>query len=176
MSKPVYCLNTGEITAGANKVFVDLFNAVGSGYNIELIGFYVKPKSDVAVTGAVNPKFNLHLTSTIGSSGQNVAYASTSATAASIIPFDSLQSPLPTQITARTSPGAGATISARLASIFAISEETNAGVTNQQNLNALKHGVTVIVHEGQGIAVKQGSVASLNDYEIELWFTLGDNV
>ena len=24
MSKPVYCLNTGEITAGANKVFVDL--------------------------------------------------------------------------------------------------------------------------------------------------------
>ena len=172
MGKPSYILNTGEITAGASKVFADLFNPSGSGYVLKVQGIYVKPKSDVAVTGVVNPKFGVYLTSAIGASGQNVAYASSSATAASIIPLDSLQPALPGGITARTSPTAGATIAVRLATVYAISEETNAGVALQEHQNVLKQGAEIVVRPGQGIVIKQGSVASLNDYEFDVWFNV----
>jgi hypothetical protein len=168
----MYILNTGEITSGASKVFADLFNAVTSGSRVIVSGIYIKPKSDVAVTGVVSPKFGFYLTTAIGASGQNVAYASSSATAASIIPLNSEQAPLPTGITARTSPTAGATIAVRLASTFAISEETNADATAQQYRNVLKQGTEIVLNPGQGLVVKQGSVASVNDYEFEIYFTV----
>lgn len=172
MSKPTYILSTGEITAGASKVYADLFNDVTSGHKVYISGIYIKPKSDVAVSGVVSPRFNFHLTANIGSSGQNVGYASTSATAASITPLDSKQPAIPTGLTARTQPGAGATPLARLLSVFAMSEETNADVTAQQYRNVLKQGAEIVLNPGEGLVIKQGTVASLNDYEIEIYFSV----
>ncbi len=171
-NKPKYALLSGDIAVGSNKLYLDLFNAAGSGHMILIQGVYIRPTSDVAATGLVSARHNILRTSTIGTSGTSVGYASTSETAATIAPFDRQQPGLPSGITARIAPTAGATISARLATSTSFPEETNAAVTITQHNNVLKGSEAIVIRPGEGLLVKQGSVASVGSFEVEVHFTI----
>lgn len=172
VGKNEWVLNTGEIAGGSSKLMADLFNAAGSGYNVIIEGIFVRPKGDVAVSGVVAARFNFLRTSSAGTSGQTIGYASASETAASIIPFDTEQNPIPTGISARTTPTGGATITVRLADTMVFSEETSPAIYNDQHMNVLKLGRKIRLRPGQGLLIKQGSVASVNSYEFDVYFTV----
>jgi hypothetical protein len=169
----LYVLNTDEIVAGANKLVLDLYNATSSGFNMFIVSWSVMPKTDVAVTGVVSARFDLHRTSAIGTSGTTVPYMGTDPTKASVVSLDTNDSPLPTGITARTSLTGGATITSWLTSTFVHPEETNAASFVNQHLNVLQNITKinpVVCGPGQGILVKQGSVATLNNYVHQIVF------
>lgn len=169
--KPKYVLLSGDISAGASKQYVDLFNSSTSGHRVMIEGVYIRPISDVAVSGVVSARFNLLRTNTVATSGQSIAYSSTSETAATIYPFNSAQSAIPSGISARTLPVGGSTVTARVGTANAFPEETNAAVTLSQNMNILKDEILVL-NANEGLLVKQGTVATVGSFEIEIHFTL----
>jgi len=169
--KPKYVLLTGDIAVGASKLYVDLFNSYTSGHRIFVDGIYIRPTSDVAVTGVVSARFNILRTSTSASNGQSIGYASASETGATIFPLNSTQAAIPSGITARTLPVLGTTVTARVGTTFAFPEETTASATIAQNMNILKDEILVL-NPNEGILVKQGSVASVGSFEIEIHFSV----
>lgn len=167
-----YILLSGDIAVGASKLYLDLFNAVGSGYKVIVDGIYIRPTSDVAATGVVSARHNILRTNAVGTSGTSVGYANTSETGSTISPLDSQDSALPSGITSRVAPTGGATITARVASSFNFPEETNASVTLVQHQNVLKLDEKLILNSGEGLLVKQGSVASVGSFEVEIHFSV----
>lgn len=165
-----YVLNTGEVAAAANQIVFDLFNPANSGEDVLIKAMYIVPKTDVAVTGVVSPKFDVFRTSAIGTSGTTVGYSATTAIR-TITPLDSENVP-PNGITARIVPTGGATSAAYLISEYPFSEETNAGTFVNAQINALGELAPIVLHQGQGFAVRQGSVASLNSYMFIVVFEL----
>ena len=171
MQDKEYVLLTGDISVGASKQYVDLFNSSASGQIVYIDKVYIRPTSDVAVSGVVSARFNLLRTSTVATSGQSIGYASASETAATIYPLNSRQPALPSGITARTLPVGGSTVTARIGTAMAFPEETNAAVTLSQNLDVLKAD-RIVLNPNEGILIKQGTVATVGSFEIEIHFSV----
>ncbi len=120
-------------------------------------------------------------TSAVGTGGTAAAYKSATIDVAggNITPRDTNNSDPPAQITARHLPSGGATISEWISRKACFVEETNAGTH-------LCHGQTEVLYgsaapigqqyltlrEGQGLLVKQGSVASVNNIAFGILFSL----
>lgn len=176
-----YILTTDEILAGAEKMMLDLFNATNGEQNqkiITLLGLYIAPKTDVAVTGAVSPRFNLYRTSAAGTGGTGFAYGSTNPDALNITPLDSASPSLAGgRISARTAPTSGATKRSFIDSYFVHPEETNAGAVTTQYFQLLPNSDAIppiAIRPAEGLLIQQDSVASLNNYVFKLIFGVGD--
>ncbi len=173
--KPAYILNTGEIAGGSNKLMLDLFNASGSGFEILLHALYIIPKTDAAVTGVVASRFDLHRTSSVGTSGTSIGYAGTDPTVANIVPLNELQEALPAGITGRVAPTGGATIANWLMPAFVFNEETSDASYSLNGLNILKNLPEMgpfVVRPGRGLLIKQGSVAGTNSFVFQMHFNI----
>lgn len=168
-----YILNTGEITVGANKLMFDFFNASPSKKDILIFGIYAVAKGDVAVTGAVSARFDIYRTNTVGTGGTSNTYGSTAKNIANISPLDTNNPALPTQINARQAPTGGCTIEDWILQHYSFTEETNAGIYTQQNVNIL-NGITdmepFVLHQGQGLMAQQDTVASVNSFVFRVIF------
>lgn len=177
-SKPGYVLWIPGVAVGASKLFFDLFNAAGSGKIIELLGIWAIPKQDVAVTGALGVEVGLYRTSAVGTGGTAATYNTGSAlTAANITPKDTANAALPAQITARTSPTAGATIAAPYWGQYIQTEESPTSMAALQAfMNLLPIGMeefqSITLNEGQGLLVKQGTVAGVGSIAFLVDFAL----
>lgn len=172
-----YILMTDEIAVGAGKVMFDLFNntaAISPPTTILILGWYVAPKTDVAVTGAVSARFDMYRTSTIGTGGTTASYNGGVPTAPTIVPMASGSPSLSgTQITARSAPTGGALKGAWLNSIYAFPEETNTAAIMQQYQNIMPDGPQVEpfrIGKGEGIVVQQGSVVSVSNFVFTIVF------
>ena len=165
-----YILNTDEVAVSASQNVFDLFNAAGSNDDVLIQAIYIVPKTDVAVTGLVSPRFDLFRTSSIGTSGQTVGYASTSA-GRTITSLDSENVPN-TAITARVTPGGGAATVAFLLNTYPFPEETSDAAQINSYQNILGDARPLVLHEGQGLVVKQGSVASVGSFTFIVVFEL----
>lgn len=175
---PSYLYSTPAAAAGASKLYFDLFNAVGSGKVIDIRGIWIVPKTDVAVVGAVAVRIDLYRTSAVGTGGSVASYKSPTPDVAggNISPMDALNSALPAQITARWLPTAGATISEWLIATYTLGEEAStsqAYMSQYQNiLPNLSVGQKFALNEGQGILLKQGTVASIGNIGFLVAFTV----
>ena len=176
-SLPTYSWWVPTAAVGANKLYADVFNASGSGKVIELRGIWAISDTDTAVTGALGIELLLLRTSAVGTGGTAPTYNGGSASSTgTIIPFDTANSALPAQITARALPTGGATISAFFWSQFVPGEEaatSQAYMTAFQNL--LPHtiaGQRITLREGQGLLIKQGAVAATGNLAFLTVFTL----
>lgn len=174
---PTYSWWVPTAAVGANKLFADVFNASGSGKIIELRGIWAISDTDTAVTGALGIELLLLRTSAVGTGGTAPTYNGGSASSTgTIIPFDTANSALPAQITARALPTGGATISAFFWSQFVPGEEaatSQAYMTAFQNL--LPHtiaGQRITLREGQGLLIKQGAIAATGNLAFLTVFTL----
>lgn len=168
-----YILNTGEITVGANKLMFDLFNASPSNKNILVFGLFAVAKGDVAVTGVVSARFDVYRTNAVGTGGTSVTYGSTAKNIINIAPMDTQNPTLPTQINARQAPTGGCTIEDWLFQHYSFTEETNAGIYQQQNtniLNSLGDVEPLVLRQGQGLMVQQDTVASVNSFVFRVIF------
>lgn len=165
-SLPTYVWSVPAAVVGASKLFADLFNASGSGKVIEVRGVWAVAKTDVAVTGAVGVELGIYRTSTVGTGGTAHTYnGGNVATAHVITPLDTDNAALPAQITARAAPAGGATISALYWPNYIPTEEAATSMAYLMAVNnLLPIGVMtqrLTLREGQGVLLKQGTVAGV---------------
>jgi hypothetical protein len=162
---------------GANKLYADLFNAAGSGKVLELRGLWAIPKTDVAVTGAVGVEVGLYRTSAVGTGGTAHTYNGGSAATAHVItPVDTANATPPAGITARLGPAGGATIAALLWAQYIPTEESATSMAYLAAFqNLLPMGTMTqrpTLREGQGLLIKQGTVAGAGSLGFLAQFTL----
>lgn len=162
---------------GANKLLADIFNASGSGKVIELRGLWAMPKTDVALTGAVGVEVGLYRTSAVGTGGTAHTYNGGSAATAHVItPVDTTNAALPAQITARAAPTAGATIGALYWANYIPTEESATSMAYLISMISLlpdsTMGQRTTLREGQGLLIKQGTVAGVGTLGFLAQFTL----
>ena len=173
---PTYSWWIPGAAVGASKLYADLFNASGSGKILEVRGLWAVPKIDVAVTGVVGIEMGLYRTSAVGTGGTAHTYNGGSAmTTHAITPLDTANAALPAQVTARTVPTAGATIGAIYWAQYVFTEETGAGthlIQYQNLLPVTAYGQRITLREGQGLLIKQGTVAGVGSVGFLGVFTL----
>ena len=173
-----YLWTTPLTAVGADKLYADLFNAVGSGKVVEPRGVWAIPKTDVAVAGALGIRLDLYRTSAVGTGGTAAVYKSATRDVAggNICPYDTNNAALPAQITARHLPTGGATISEWLFPTYSLGEETatsQAYMSQYQNLiPVLLVGQKLTLREGQGLLVKQGAIAATGNVHLLIVFTV----
>lgn len=174
---PTYSWWVPTAAVGASKLYADIFNASGSGKVIEVRGVWAISDTDTAVTGALGIEIMLLRTSAVGTGGTAPTYNGGSASGTgTIIPFDTNNAAIPAQITARALPTGGATIAAFYWSSFVPGEEaatSMAYITSFQNL--LPVGVMtqrITLREGEGLLIKQGTVAATGNVAFLVLFTL----
>jgi hypothetical protein len=141
---PTYTAWSGSITAAANKVYMHLFNASGSGKIIKVRKMFIQP-SQAAVVG-VSQTWRVSQTSAVGTTGN---------TAITIRPHDSTDTALPAQITAAHSFTAGGTDAFTYFEIGLNPEETFPAVGLMPFFNILPvdgdYVSDYVLNEGQGI-------------------------
>lgn len=164
---PVFSIVVPPLAVGANKVHLDIFNATGSGKSLRLRGLKSFAGTDVAVTGVVGVRLSLTRTSAVGTGGTAVASEGTDQTVPTIAKLDPAYAALPAEVTARSAPAGGATAGAVLGLRLQFTEETSVvsapyEFTSQES--------SVLVPEGTGLRIVQGSVAGVGTvgYEILL--------
>lgn len=175
-TKPSYVAFVPVVAVGANKIFFDLFNAVGTGKVLEINGLWAVVKTDVAVTGTLGVELQTSRTSAIGTGGTAATYSGTVFTAATITPKDTNNASLPAGVTLRAVPTAGATIAGVLWQNYFFTEETNVSSQVGQFFNLIPAATTefqsLTLREGQGLRVNQGAVASVGSIGFTIDFSV----
>lgn len=174
-SLPRYRLIVPSQAVGANKVYMDLFNATGSGKIIRITSIFVYADIDTAVTGTLGVEIALSRTTAVGTGGTAAVNDGTSLTAPTIVRMDTADAVVPAQITARAAPTGGATAGAYLGSRWIFTEETNAGSALAGILGAAlisNDGSKLIIRENEGMRILQGAVASVGNIALEIDFEL----
>jgi hypothetical protein len=141
---PTYTAWSGNITAAANKVYMHIFNATGSGKAVKIRKLFIQP-SQATVTG-VSQTWRVSQTSAVGTTGN---------TAITIRAHDSTDPALPSQITAAHSFTAGGTDAFTYFEIGLNPEETLPAVGLMPFFNILPvdgdYVSDYVLNEGQGL-------------------------
>lgn len=172
-SLPQYRMICPSQAVGANKVFVDLFNATGSGVSLRVLSAFCFLDNDTAVTGTLGVEVDLTRTTAIGTGGTAATTNGTSLTAITISAMDTSNPALSASVTARSAPGGGATAGALLGQRWVFTEETNAGAAIAGVWGAefiRNEGADLIVRENTGLRFVQGAVASVGNLSFEITF------
>lgn len=170
---PQYRLICPAQAVGASKVFVDLFNATGSGVSLRVLSAYCFVDNDTAVTGTLGVEVNLTRTTAVGTGGTANTLDGTSLTAITISEMDTSNPALSASITARSAPTAGATAGALLGQRWVFTEETSApsGIAGTLGAEFVRNeGADLIVRENSGLRFVQGTVASVGNLSFEITF------
>lgn len=172
-SLPQYRMICPSQAVGANKVFVDLFNATGSGVSLRVLSAYCYVDNDTAVTGTLGVEVNLTRTTAVGTGGTAATTNGTSLTAITLSAMDTSNPALSANITARSSPTGGATAGALVGQRWVFTEETSApsGIAGTLGAEFVRNeGADLIVRENSGLRFVQGSVASVGNLSFEITF------
>lgn len=141
---PTYSAWSGVIAAAANKVYMHVFNATGSGGIVKVRKMFVQPSQ--AVTALAAQTWRLSKTSAVGT---------TASVAITIQKHDSAAAAVPSQITAAHSFTAGGTDSFTYFDIALSVEETMPGVHLNNWFNLLPvdgdYISDYILREGEGL-------------------------
>ena len=172
-SLPQYRLICPSQAVGANKVFLDLFNATGSGVSLRVLSAYCYVDNDTAVTGTLGVEVDLTRTTAVGTGGTAAVADGTSLTAITLSKMDTNNAALSANITARSAPTGGATAGALLGQRWVFTEETAApsGIAGTLGAEFIRNeGAELIVRENSGLRFVQGTVASVGNLSFEITF------
>lgn len=173
-SGDIYRLSLPSQAVGASKLYLDLFNATGSGRTMKILSAWATVDNDTAVTGTLGVQLSLFRTTAVGTGGTAATANGVVDTAATISNWNS-STALPAQVTARLNPTGGATKGAWLGSRWVFTEETNAASGIAGTLGAeliISPDQPLIVAENTGIRFDQGTVASVGQIAFEITFEL----
>jgi hypothetical protein len=166
-----YKLFVPTTAAGANKVYFDLWN--GSDKTIEVASVVPIASGAVAVVGTLAVDLFLTRTTAIGTGGTGATLEGTATNAATFTRLDPEGPPLRAGISARFTPGGGATAGAVLGFNSIFTEETALPTYFRSNMvEAAQPGLNSVltVRPGTGIRVIQGSVASVGNIGFDVLF------
>jgi hypothetical protein len=171
----VYRATFASQAVGASKVFLDLFNATGSGNTLRILSAFAYPDLDTAVVGTLGIELHLTRTTAVGTGGTAATLEGTSLTAPAISKMDPAMAALNANITSRAAPTGGATAGALLGTRYLFTEETNAGAAVGAALGVTfvgNVGANLLVPQNTGLRVVQGTVASVGNIGFEINFAL----
>lgn len=171
MQAPVWQLFVPSQAVGAGVVYFDLFNGSGSTHDLHLVSCQPVVDGSVAVTGLVAVNLFLTRTTAIGTGGTAATTGGTSLTAATLTSRFGTAT-MPPKISARLTPSGGATAGAVLSWASVFTEETSAGtyVPSKDLARSDAEMSPVLIPEGTGIRVVQGSVASVGNIGFNVIF------
>ena len=172
-SLPQYRMICPAQAVGANKVFLDLFNATGSGGTLRVLSAYCFVDNDTAVTGTLGVEISLTRTTAVGTGGTTATTNGTALTAITLSTMDTAAAALSANITARSSPTGGATAGALVGQRWVFTEETSApsGIAGTLGAEFVRNeGADLIVRENTGLRFVQGTVASVGSLSFEITF------
>jgi hypothetical protein len=172
-SLPQYRLICPSQAVGANKVFLDLFNATGSGVSLRVLSAFCYVDNDTAVTGTLGVEVSLTRTSAVGTGGTAATTNGTSLTAITLSAMDTASAALSASVTARSAPTGGATAGAMVGQRWVFTEETSApsGIAGTLGAEFVRNeGADLIVRENSGVRFVQGTVASVGNLAFEITF------
>jgi hypothetical protein len=172
-SLPQYRLICPSQAVGANKVFLDLFNATGSGVSLRVLSAFCYVDNDTAVTGTLGVEVSLTRTSAVGTGGTAATADGASLTAITISKMDTASAALSASVTARSAPTGGATAGAMVGQRWVFTEETSApsGIAGTLGAEFVRNeGADLIVRENSGLRFVQGTVASVGNLAFEITF------
>ena len=169
----IYKLFVPKQASGANLVYFDLFNAAGSGADLEVLSVLPVVSGAVDVTGLVSVDLLLTRTTAVGTGGTAATREGTVLTAATFTGV-SAGNALGPFVTARLTPSGGATGGAVLSFRSAFTEETNSASYLVQDMvrNYMPDLPGIRVNVGGGIRVVQGAVASVGNIAFDVTFRL----
>lgn len=173
-SGDIYKLLLPSQAVGASKVYLDLFNATGTGKTMKIHSVLAIVDNDTAVTGTLGVQLDLFKSTAVGTGGTAATANGVVSTAATITNMNSTTA-LPAGVTARLGPTAGATTGAWLGSRWVFTEETNAGSAFAGQYGAeflVDREATVIITENSGLKIIQGTVASVGNIAFDILFEL----
>ena len=159
---------------GASKLYLDLFNASGSGKSMRIHSVLAIVDNDTAVTGTLGVQLDLFKTTAVGTGGTAATANGTVSTAATITNLNT-STALPAQVTARLGPTGGATSGAWMGTRWVFTEETNAGSAFAGQYGAefiMDKEVPVVLAENSGLKIVQGTVASVGNIAFDILFEL----
>ena len=172
-SLPQYRLICPAQAVGANKVFLDFFNATGSGVTIRVLSAYCFVDNDTAVTGTLGVEVNLTRTTAVGTGGTAATADGTALNAITISKMDTNNAALSPSITARSAPTGGATAGALIGQRWVFTEETSApsGIAGTLGAEFVRNeGADLLVRQNSGLRFVQGTVASVGNLAFEITF------
>lgn len=175
-SLPAYGLVIPPAAAAAGKVYFDMFNAQAA-TTLRLRKLFAVVATDVAVTGIVGVRLDIMRTNSVGTGGTAATQTAgnTSKTVPSFWSFNPNQAALPSGVTSRVAPTAGAADHAWLWNNYVFTEETNVSsqVTQFYNLlPELPHNQAIELPTNYGLKAVQGSVASVGSIGFLVIFTV----
>lgn len=155
---------------GASKVYFDLWN--GSDKDIEVVSVVPIASGSAAVVGTLAVDLWLTRTTAIGTGGTGATLEGSSLTAATFCAL-APTNPLRAGISARLTPGGGATAGAVIGFNSLFTEETALPTYFRSNMvEAAQPGINtkLVVKPNSGIRVVQGSVASVGNIGFDVLF------
>jgi len=172
-TKPTHFLSVPKITASANRYHWELFNNSASTVTVAVHEIKAMVHTDVAVTGAVGVRFDFFRTTALSSGGTAGTYESSSTLAANFARLDTNDSLISSGVSAKTVL-TSITTGAYLFTTLTFTEETNAASNLHQGYNLLSdrpYTKPLTLRPGQGVAVRQGTVASVGEISWRLLLT-----
>jgi hypothetical protein len=157
---------------GASLVYFDLFNPSTSGVKVRV--WSIKPviSGAVAVVASLGVDLYLQRTTAVGTGGTAASAEQTSQTGIGFVGVDNTQG-VPGGVSARLTPSGGATLGAVVDWVSVFTEETNSAPYVAYD-GMIRHGYTdmpaLLVQPGSGIAIVQGSVASVGNIGFNVMF------
>jgi len=167
-----YRLFVPKQAVGANLIYFDLWNPVGSERNIELLSVVPVVSGAVAVVGTLSVDLFLNRTTAIGTTGTAATYGGTSLTACTFTAHSGSGAQA-RGISARLTPGGGATAGEVLSWCSVFTEETSSATYVPALDLARQWGGDIpgiMVSQGSGISVVQGAVASVGNIGFNVIF------
>jgi hypothetical protein len=168
---PIYKLFIAKQAAGADLVYMDLFNATAAASDLYLMSALVVVSGAVVVTGLVGVDLHLTRTTAVGTGGTAATREGTDKTASTFSGLDNRGENLDGGITARLTPAGGATAGALLSYRSVFTEEANSGTYNQP-VDFVIGSKYIFIPSGTGIRVIQGAVASVGNIGFDLTFAV----
>lgn len=149
--------------AAARTTHFDLFNAVGSGKVLEVVGLFIIPT--LAAVAGVGLTWELIKTSAVGTGGTTLTPRA----------MDSTNAALPGGVTARSKPTGGASTNFILSYQNTSSEETSpyagmASILNHLTFAQMLDAQSLIIREGEGIKLDQTTNSAVGSTNVQVIF------
>lgn len=161
--KQIWRLLIPDGAVGASEDFFDLFNAtsatVNTGQKIVVSSVKVIVVGDVAIAAGVGVNLHLFKTTAVGTGGTAATTQGVVSTAATFSTVTPAPGALPVGITARLKPTGGTTNGAWLAQQGVVTADDNAGTYIEKWLHHSDQEA-IVLGQGEGLKVEQGTVAS----------------
>ena len=184
-TEPTYGVMLPTVDSVANRYHWELFNASSSNLTLQLRGMRAISSSDTATSNNLSMRFDLFRTTAVSSGGTAANTESSATNAPNFSEWDTVQTALPAGVTCKTvltsiTTGAWFGHLYRPTAVTAASRWDHALISMfNRNLGdeaneagaEFKTAKRIVLRANQGIACRQGTVASTMSYQWFLQFT-----